>query len=99
MADDRRLPRTVPGRPCRSARRDSDLHRRRAVTLSHFVRTAAVVLVAAAAAPGAVSAAKDRPSIALSATPAHMTLLGRIPQTLLVRNDGTSPVLLLARRA
>ena len=69
------------------------------MTLSTLARAVAAALVAAAPAAGATSSTKARPLIALSATPAHLTLLGRIPQTLLIRNDGASPVLLLATQA
>jgi hypothetical protein len=58
--------------------------------------TAAVVLATAAAAPTRPPA--GGPFISLSATPAHMTLLGGVRQTLLVRNDGASSVRLLAAR-
>jgi hypothetical protein len=51
--------------------------------------TAAAALLAAAAAPAAAPP-PSRPTISLSATPAHLTLLGRIPQTLLVHNDGAA---------
>jgi hypothetical protein len=60
------------------------------VTLALVAHAAAAALAAAAAAPGAASAAS--PVVSLSATPAHLTLRGRVPQTLLVHNDGRTRV-------
>ena len=54
-------------------------------------RAAAAALLAAVAAPAAASES-GRPVVSLSATPAHLTLFGRAPQTLVVHNDGAARV-------
>jgi hypothetical protein len=57
---------------------------------------AAAALAAAAAAPGA-SLSPGRPLVSLSATPARLTLLGGIPATLVVHNDGAARVRVVAQ--
>ena len=67
--------------------------------LSLLLRTAAAALVAAAAASAGTPSGTARPVISLSATPAHLTLLGRIPETVLVHNDGSTRIQVTARAA
>jgi hypothetical protein len=55
--------------------------------------------VAAVAAPAAAPSRSGRPLVSLSATPAHLTLLGRVPQTLVVHNDGAARVRVATRIA
>jgi len=62
-------------------------------------RIAAAALVAAAAAPTAAPSPPVRPAVSLSATPAHLTLLGRIPETLILHNDGAARIRVVARVA
>jgi hypothetical protein len=69
------------------------------VILSLLPPTAAAALVAAAAAAGTTAPRPARPVVSLSATPAHLTLLGGIPQTLLVHNDGAARMRVSARPA
>lgn len=69
------------------------------MTRSLLPSIAAVALVAAAAAPGAAPASPARPMISLSATPSHLTLVGREPQALVVRNEGATRVGVVAQRA
>jgi hypothetical protein len=52
--------------------------------------------VAAAAAPGAAPSSA-RPLVSLSATPARLTLLGGIPATLMLHNDGSARVRVVAQ--
>jgi len=61
-------------------------------------RAAAAALLAAVAAPAAASES-GRPVVSLSATPAHLTLFGRAPQTLVVHNDGAARVQVVASAA
>lgn len=59
---------------------------------------AAIVAAAAAFAPDATPSKPARPLISLSATPAHLTLVGRTPQKLVVHNDGSRRVQVIATR-
>src|SRR5439155_7672658 len=94
-----RLPRADPARARRPPHGDADLYRRGALTRSLLPRAAAAALVAAPASPAAAPSGAGRPFVSLSATPAHLTLLGRAPQTLVVHNDGAAAVQVVAGAA
>ena len=67
-------------------------------TLSPLTAAAALVATAAAVPSSAVPARPHRPTISLSATPAHLTLLGRTAQSLVLRNTGLRRVRVVVTR-